>query len=331
MGLLVNGEWRDEWYDTESTNGHFKRWDSAFRNWVTADGEPGLTGIGGFKAEAGRYHLYVSYACPWAHRALIFRALKGLEDIIDVSVVHWLMAENGWTFEADDGVFADPILKARFLHQIYTAAEPNYSGRVTVPVLWDKKTGTIVSNESSEIIQMFNSAFDGVGAKPGNFFPADLRDEIDAVNQRVYDALNNGVYKAGFATTQEAYIAAINPLFDTLDWLEERLSSQRFLVGEQPTAADWRAFPTLYRFDAIYHSHFKCSRRRLVDYPNLWGYTRDLYQQPGISDTVNMEHARRHYFESHRRINPHGVVPVLPAGIDFTAPHGREQLQSKAA
>lgn len=331
MGLLVNGEWRDDWYDTKSTNGHFKRWDSAFRNWVTADGQPGPTGIGGFKAEGGRYHLYVSYACPWAHRALIFRELKGLEDIIDISVVHWLMAENGWTFEADDGVIADPILNARFMHQIYTAAEFNYSGRVTVPVLWDKKTGTIVSNESSEIIQMFNSAFDGVGAKPGNFFPAHLRDEIDAVNQRVYDTLNNGVYKAGFATTQEAYLAAIKPLFDTLDWLEERLSNQRFLVGEQPTAADWRAFPTLYRFDAIYHSHFKCSRRRLVDYSNLWGYTRDLYQQPGISETVNMEHARRHYFESHRSINPHGIVPVVPAGIDFTAPHGREQLQSNAA
>ncbi|MGI9476709.1 MAG: glutathione S-transferase family protein [Hyphomicrobiaceae bacterium] len=331
MGQLVDGEWRDDWYDTKSTKGHFKRWDSAFRNWVTADGAPGPTGIGGFKAEAGRYHLYVSYACPWAHRTLIFRALKGLEGIVDLSAVHWLMAENGWTFEPGDGVVADPILSARFMHQIYTAAAPDYSGRVSVPVLWDKKTATIVSNESSEIIEMFNSAFDGVGARPGDYFPAQLREEIDAINQRVYDTLNNGVYKAGFATTQDAYLAAINPLFDTLDWLEERLTRQRFLVGDQPTAADWRAFPTLCRFDAIYHAHFKCSLRRLVDYPNLWAYTRDLYQHPGISDTVNMEHARRHYFESHRRINPNGIVPVLPATIDFAAPHGRAQLHSKVA
>ena len=331
MGLLVNGEWRDEWYDTKSTNGHFKRWDSAFRNWVTADGEPGPTGDGGFNAEAGRYHLYVSYACPWAHRTLIFRALKGLEGIIDVSVVYWLMAENGWTFEDGDGVIADPIFSARYLHQIYTAAEPNYSGRVTVPVLWDKKTETIVSNESSEIIQMLNCAFDGVGASPGDYFPSHLRDEIDAVNQRVYDTLNNGVYKAGFATSQEAYFAAINPLYETMDWLEERLSRRRYLVGEQPTAADWRAFPTLYRFDAVYNSHFKCSRRRLIDYPNLWGYARDLYQHPGIAGTMNMEHVRRHYFESHRSINPHGIVPVMPAGIDFEAPHDRDQLQGRAA
>jgi glutathionyl-hydroquinone reductase len=331
MGLLVNGEWRDQWYDTKSTDGHFKRWDSVFRNWVTADGEPGPTGVGGFKAEAGRYHLYVSYACPWAHRTLIFRALKGLEDIIDVSVVHWLMADNGWTFEPGDGVISDPILHARFMHQIYTAAEPNYSGRVTVPVLWDNKTSTIVSNESSEIIQMFNSAFDGVGAKPGDYFPPHLSDEIDAVNQRVYDTLNNGVYKAGFATTQEAYLAAVNPLFDTLDWLEERLSKQRFLVGDQLTAADWRAFPTLYRFDAIYHTHFKCSRRRLIDYPNLWGYTRDLYQQPGIPATVNMEHARRHYFESHRSINPHGIVPVMAGDVCFETPHDRNSLNRRVA
>ncbi len=331
MGLLVDGEWRDEWYDTKSTKGHFKRWDSVFRNWVTADGEAGPTGRGGFKAEAGRYHLYISYACPWAHRTLIFRTLKGLEDMIDVSAVHWIMAENGWTFEAGDGVIPDPILNARFMHQIYTAAEPTYSGRVTVPVLWDKRTATIVSNESSEIIEMFNSAFDGVGAKPGNYFPAHLGDEMAAVNQRIYDTLNNGVYKAGFATTEDAYLAAVEPLFETMDWLEQRLSKQRYLVGDQPTAADWRAFPTLYRFDAIYNSHFKCSRRRLIDYPNLWAYTRDLYQHPGIADTVNMEHARRHYFESHRSINPHGIVPVMPAGVDFSAPHDRAALTSQAA
>lgn len=331
MGQLIEGEWRDEWYDTKSTKGHFKRSSSAFRNWVTPDGEPGPTGVGGFKAEAGRYHLYVSYACPWAHRTLIFRSLKGLEDLIDVSVVHWLMAENGWTFADGDGVVGDPILNARFMHQIYTAAEPKYSGRVTVPVLWDKKTATIVSNESADIIEMFNSAFDGVGARPGDYFPAHLRQEIDAVNERIYDTLNNGVYKAGFATTQEAYLTALDPLFDTLDWLEQRLAGQRYLVGNQSTAADWRLFPTLYRFDAIYHTHFKCSRRRLMDYPNLWAYTRDLYQHPGISGTVNIEHARRHYFESHRTINPHGIVPAIPAWLDFTAPHGRDQLQSKAA
>ncbi len=331
MGRLVEGEWRDEWYDTSSTKGHFKRRDSAFRNWVTRDGSPGPTGSGGFKAEAGRYHLYVSYACPWAHRTLIFRSLKGLQGIVDLSVVHWLMAENGWTFEAGDGVISDPILNARFLHQLYTSADPHYSGRVTVPVLWDKETATIVSNESSEIVEMFNSAFDEVGAQPGDYYPGHLRHEIDAVNQRVYDTLNNGVYKAGFATTKEAYLTAVDPLFETLDWLEEKLARQRFLVADQPTVADWRAFPTLIRFDAIYYSHFKCSRRRLIDYPNLWAYTRDLYQQPGISQTVNMEHARRHYFESHKTINPHGIVPVMPADLDFTTPHQRAHLIRNAA
>ncbi|MEO1609121.1 MAG: glutathione S-transferase family protein [Pseudomonadota bacterium] len=327
MGLLVNGEWHDKWYDTQSTGGHFKRWDSAFRNWVTADGAPGPTGTGGFKAEPGRYHLYVSYACPWAHRTLIFRALKGLEEMIDISVVHWLMAENGWTFQQDAGVIADPIFNARFMHQIYTAAAPDYSGRVTVPVLWDKQSRTIVSNESSEIIEMFNSAFDGVGARPGDYFTADLRQEIDAVNQRVYDTFNNGVYQAGFSTTQAAYEAAVGPLFETMDWMEERLSKQRYLVGDQITSADWRAFPTLYRFDAIYNTHFKCTRRRLIDYPNLWAYTRDLYQQPGISGTVNMEHAQRHYYESHTKINPTAIVPVMPAAINFEAEHNREALR----
>jgi len=330
MGLLVNGEWRDQWYDTKSTNGHFKRWDSAFRNWVTPDGEPGPTGTGGFKAEPGRYHLYVSYACPWAHRTLIFRTLKGLEDFVSVSVVHWLMAENGWTFQEGDGVIADPILNANYMHQVYTAAAPDYSGRVTVPVLWDKQNGTIVSNESSEIIQMFNSAFDSVGAKQADYFPEHLSDEIDIVNRRIYDTLNNGVYKAGFATTQKAYDAAIGPLFETMDWMENRLSQQRYLVGEQLTAADWRAFPTLYRFDAIYNTHFKCTRHRLIDYPNLWDYTRDLYQQPGISGTVNMEHARRHYYESHTKINTNAILPVMPNGIDFEAPHTRHTLKNAA-
>jgi putative glutathione S-transferase len=324
MGLLVDGVWTDRWYDTKSTGGRFKRADSTFRNWITPDGAPGLTGEGGFEAEAGRYHLYVSYACPWAHRALIFRALKGLEGLIDLSVTHWFMGEHGWTFEAADGVVADPVHGARYLHQIYTAAEPRFTGRVTVPVLWDKKRETIVSNESSEIIRMFNSAFDGMGAKPGNYLPDPLRGEIDALNDRIYHAVNNGVYKCGFATTQDAYDAAVGPLFETLDWLEGRLASRRYLCGDRPTEADWRLFPTLYRFDAIYVGHFKCARRRLVEYPNLWGYARDLYQHPGLRNTVNLTHARNHYYQSHHTINPTRIVPVEPAALDFDEPHRRD-------
>lgn len=326
MGLLIEGKWADKWYDTRITKGHFKRQDSIFRNWITADGRPGPSGTGGFKAEPGRYHLYVSMACPWAHRTLIFRYLKGLQDMISLSVVHWLMAENGWSFEADDGVIADPLMDADFMHQIYTAAQPDYTGRVTVPVLWDKQTGSIVNNESSEIIQMFNSAFDGIGATPGDYFPAALREEIDSVNERVYHGVNNGVYKTGFATSQEAYDGAVDTLFETLDWLEDRLAGQRWLVGDQITAADWRLFTTLVRFDPVYYGHFKCSRRQLADYPNLWGYTRDLYQQPGIADTVNMDHIRKHYHSSHKTINPHGILPEMPARADFDAPHERAHL-----
>lgn len=322
MGKLVDGQWVDQWYDTKSTGGKFVRKDSQFRNWVTADGAPGPSGDGGFKAEPGRYHLYVSYACPWAHRTLIFRKLKGLEDKISLSAVHWYMAENGWTFADGPGVLQDTVNDAKFMHQVYTAADPHYTGRVTVPVLWDKQQNTIVSNESAEIIRMFNSAFDDVGASPGDYYPEDLRADIDEVNSLVYDNVNNGVYKSGFATTQTAYEEAVAALFDALDKLEVRLGENRYLVGDRLTEADWRLFTTLVRFDPVYVGHFKCNVRRIVDYPNLWGFTRELYQMPGVVETVNMHHIKSHYYESHESINPTRVVPVGPK-IDFTAPHGR--------
>ena len=316
MGLLVDGEWKDQWYDTESTGGRFVRKDAQFRDRVTADGSFG------FKAESGRYHLYVSYACPWAHRTLIYRKLKGLEDHISVSVVNPLMLEHGWTFETADGVVPDPIHNAHYLHQIYTGAKPDYSGRVTVPVLWDKETETIVNNESSEIIRMFDWQFDEVGASGPRFCPPELESDIDDINAFVYDAINNGVYKSGFATTQEAYEEAVTALFAALDQIDLRLSGSRYLVGETITEADWRLFTTLLRFDPVYVGHFKCNIRRLVDYPNLWGYTRELYQVPGVADTVNMVHIKDHYYRSHGSINPSGVVPVGPE-IDFAEPHGR--------
>ncbi|MDR5818372.1 MULTISPECIES: glutathione S-transferase family protein [unclassified Caballeronia] len=325
MGLLVDGKWQDGWYDTASTGGRFVRKEAAFRNWVTADGAPGPSGEGGFRAEAGRYHLYVSLACPWAHRALIMRALKGLQGMIDVSVVHWLMLENGWTFADGPGVVPDAINGARFMHQVYTAADPNYSGRVTVPVLWDKARGTIVNNESSEVIRMLNSAFDGIGALPGDYTPHELREDIDALNARIYDTVNNGVYKAGFATTQAAYEEAVLPLFDTLDFLEARLQSRRYLTGPRFTEADIRLFTTLVRFDAVYVGHFKCNLRRIADYPNLSNYAREIYQMPGVADTVNFVHIKRHYYESHRTINPTGIVPAGPL-LDFTAAHDRARL-----
>ena len=312
MGLLVDGRWQDQWYDTAKSGGRFVRQDSAFRNWVTPDGAPGPSGTGGFKAEPGRYHLYVSLACPWAHRALIFRVLKGLESAIDVSVVHWLMAEQGWSFAAGEGVVSDPIGGARHLHEVYTRADPAYSGRVTVPVLWDKQSGTIVNNESSEIIRMLNSAFDGVGAKPGDYYPQDLRTEIDGLNERIYATVNNGVYRAGFATTQEAYEEAVAPLFETLDWLEGRLSSRRFLTGERITEADWRLFTTLIRFDPVYVGHFKCNIRRIADYPRLHAYMQSLFEIEGVAATVNFDHIKRHYYQSHRNLNPSGIVPVGP-------------------
>ena len=325
MGLLQNGQWVDQWYDTESTGGRFVRKLPQFRSWITADGSAGPTGDAGFNAEAGRYHLYVSHACPWAHRTLIFRSLKGLEEMISVSVVHWFMADKGWTFQAGEGVVPDTINNAEFVHQIYTAAMSDYSGRVTVPVLWDKKNNTIVSNESPEIIRMFNSAFDNVGAKAGDYYPQALRAEIDSLNERIYESVNNGVYKCGFATTQEAYEEALHPLFDTLDWLDQRLSTQRYLTGNTITEADWRLFTTLVRFDPVYVGHFKCNIRRIADYENLSEYVRDLYQQPGIAETVNMKHIKQHYYASHESVNPSRVVPVGPE-IDFAAAHNRSRL-----
>ena len=331
MGLLVDGVWHDKWYDTKSTGGRFERSAAQFRNWVTKDGAPGPSGKGGFKAESGRYHLYVSYACPWAHRTLIFRALKGLERHISLSVVHWHMAEQGWTFAPCDGVIADPVVGAQYMHQVYTAADPNYSGRVTVPVLWDTQQRTIVSNESPEIIRMFNSAFDALPNVDAalNLYPAALRSEIDAVNARVYATVNNGVYRAGFATAQAPYDEAVRELFDSLDWLEARLARQRYAAGNVITEADWRLFTTLLRFDPVYNTHFKCNRQRLVDFPNLWSYTRELYQVPGVAPTVRLDHIKKHYWGSHRSINPSGLVPIGPA-IDYAAPHDRGRLRAAA-
>ena len=326
MGRLIDGEWSKEWYDTAKTGGAFKRDTSKFRNWVTADGSAGPSGEGGFKAEAGRYHLYVSLACPWAHRTLIFRALKGLEGLIDVSVVHPDMLDEGWTFATDfDGATGDRLHGAAFMREVYTRADPKISGRVTVPVLWDKTRGTIVSNESAEIIRMFNSAFNDLTGNSADYYPAALRSEIDEVNARIYAEVNNGVYKSGFATTQDAYDKAVGPLFDALDWLEERLSGQRYLVGDRLTEADWRLFTTLVRFDSVYHLHFKCNRRRITDYPALWAYTRELYQHPGVAETVNLDHIVRHYHYSHDTINPNRIIPINPV-LDFMAPHGRAAL-----
>jgi len=330
MGLLQDGQWVDQWYDTKSSGGRFVCKDSAFRNWVTDDGAPGPSGDGGFKAEIGRYHLYVSLACPWAHRTLIFRAWKGLESMIDVSVVHWFMGKDGWTFAPGDGTTPDHLHGSEFLHQVYTKADPAYSGRVTVPVLWDKAQGTIVSNESAEIIRMMNSAFDGVGAAPGDYYPEPLRAEIDSLNARIYDTVNNGVYKAGFATTQEAYEEALVPLFDTLDWLEDHLSGQRYLMGDALTEADWRLFTTLVRFDPVYVGHFKCNLRRIADYPNLFGYVRYLYQHPGVAGTVDLPYIKKHYYGSHTSVNPTRVVPMGPV-IDYTAPHDRARLNKTPA
>ncbi|MGB5812400.1 MAG: glutathione S-transferase family protein [Polyangiales bacterium] len=324
MGKLIDGEWRDVWYDTKSTGGAFVRTNAKFRNWVTPNGDDAPSGKA-FPAESDRYHLVVSYACPWAHRTLIFRTLKGLEDMISVSVVNHFMGEHGWTFKDGPGVVADPAMNARFLHELYTKANPTFTGRVTVPVLWDKKTETIVSNESSEIIRMFNRAFDHLGAAPGDFYPESLRGEIDEVNDRVYHTVNNGVYRSGFATTQEAYEDAYTKLFDTLDWLEERLSTRRYLMGDAITEADWRLFTTLLRFDSVYFGHFKTNKRRIVDYPNLWGYTRELYQVPGVKETVHMDHIKNHYYASHESINPTRIVPVGPV-VDFDAPHGRDAI-----
>jgi len=313
MGLMVDGKWHDQWYDTESNDGRFIRADAQFRNWITADGSPGPSGEGGFEAQPGRYHLYIGNACPWAHRTRIFRNLKGLESMIGLSVVHWFMGDHGWSFEPGAGVIADPVNDAAYAFEIYRAAAPAYSGRVTIPILWDTERATIVSNESSEIIRMFNTAFDGIGAIAGDYYPENLRAEIDAVNDRVYDTVNNGVYKCGFATTQLAYDEAVGPLFDTLDWLEQRLDTRTYLIGEAITEADWRLFTTLIRFDPVYVGHFKCNKKRLIDYPNLSRLTRTLYTHPGVAETVNMAHIKQHYYGSHESINPSRVVPAGPS------------------
>ncbi|MEM8876372.1 MAG: glutathione S-transferase family protein [Pseudomonadota bacterium] len=323
MGLLVDGVWQDKWYDTKSTKGRFIRSEAQFRNWVTADGTAGPSGDTGFKAEAGRYHLYVSLACPWAHRTLILRKLKKLEDVISVSVVDWLMREEGWVFNpARTGATDDPVNGATHMYQIYTKADPGYSGRVTVPVLWDKQNETIVSNESSEIIRMLTTAFDAFTDVELDTYPTELRAEIDEINSVVYETVNNGVYRSGFATTQEAYEEAVTALFKSLDMLEEKLSKQLYLVGDTLTEADWRLFTTLVRFDPVYVGHFKCNIRRIADYPNLSNYTRALYQTPGVAETVNLDHIKSHYYASHGTINPTFVVPVGP-DIDFTEPHDR--------
>ncbi len=319
MGLLQNGQWVDQWYDTKNSGGEFRRQDSRFRNWVTADGSAGPTGSEGFKAGPGRYHLYVSLACPWAHRTLIFRQLKSLQDYIDVTVVEPLMLSNGWELKDDQYGF-------NYLYQLYLKASPDYEGRVTVPVLWDKQTQSIVSNESADIIRMLNSAFNGLTGNDNDYYPANLRTQIDAINEKVYGSINNGVYRAGFATTQAAYEEAYHQLFAALDWVEQILNRQRYLAGTVLTEADWRLFTTLIRFDAVYYGHFKTNRQRLVDYPAISNHLRELFQFPGIAQTVNFEHIKQHYYRSHDTINPTRVVPLGP-DLDFTLPHDRDRFE----
>ena len=322
MGLLVKGQWHDQWYETDKSDGEFVREAAQLRNWVTPDGSPGESGAGGFKAEAGRYHLYVSLACPWAHRTLIFRELKGLSDLISVSVVSPDMLDNGWTFDKNSGSTGDHLFGFDYMHQVYTKNKTEYSGRVTVPVLWDKQQNCIVSNESSEIIRMFNSAFDEITGNHENFYPKVLQNEINLVNKRVYEEINNGVYRCGFATSQSAYIKAYARLFDALDWVEEKLSQQAYIAGDEITEADWRLFTTLIRFDSVYFGHFKCNRNQIEQFPNISNYLRQLYQWSGVSETVDMYHIKRHYYYSHTMINPTQVVPEGPE-IDYERSHNR--------
>ncbi|MBB1314113.1 MULTISPECIES: glutathione S-transferase family protein [Aliivibrio] len=323
MGLLIDGKWHTDWYDTASTGGKFERKASSFRHWITKDGRAGPSGVSGFNAESGRYHLYVSLACPWAHRTVIYRKLKGLEDMISMSVVNAFMGDDGWTFEPGEGVIEDTVNHATYAHEIYTKAAPDYTGRVTVPILWDKKTNTIVSNESAEIIRMFNSAFDDIGATELDFSPEHLLNDIDELNAFIYPTINNGVYRAGFATTQAAYDDAVAEVFGALETVEQRLSTQRYLIGDEITEADWRLFTTLIRFDAVYVGHFKCNLKRIVDYPNIWGYLRDLFQQPGVSETVNIDYIKAHYYGSHETINPTLIIPKGPE-LDFFSQHHRD-------
>ncbi len=323
MGLLIDGQWYDKWYDTESSDGRFVREDSQFRDWISDDGRTG------FKAESGRYHLYVSLACPWAHRTLIFRRLKKLEDVITISVVHPYMGENGWTFAEDESCVGDSINNKKYLHEIYTLAKPDYSGRVTVPALWDKHKKVIVSNESAEIIRMLNREFDAFTNVKTDYYPEELHDAIHSINETVYHNVNNGVYRCGFATRQAAYEEAFEQLFSTLDMLEARLDKHRYLTGSQLTESDWRLFTTLVRFDVVYVGHFKCNKYRIADYPNLSNYLRELYQYPGIEPTVNFHHIKRHYYESHHSINPTGIIPAGPKQ-DLSQPHDRQRLPAAA-
>jgi putative glutathione S-transferase len=325
MGLLVDGKWHDVWYDTDASKGRFVRTESQFRNWVTRDGSPGPSGRGGFRAEPGRYHLYVGFACPWAHRTLIVRKLKGLEALIDVSAVNCYMGADGWTFAPGPETIADSVNHVEKLYELYTLTDPKYSGRATIPILWDKHERTIVSNESAEIIRMLNDSFDGVGGNGNDYYPPALRAEIDELNSFIYPNVNNGVYRAGFATTQEAYEEAATGVFGALDKLEGRLATRRYLTGSRLTEADIRLFTTLIRFDPVYHGHFKCNRRRIVDYPNLWGFLRDVYQTPGIAETVHVDFIKRHYYGSHANLNPSRIVPIGP-DLNYETPHGRERL-----
>ena len=326
MGLLVQGQWQDRWYNTKKSGGAFQREDSQLRHWITPDGQAGPSGNAGFKAESGRYHLYVSLACPWAHRALIFRQLKGLAPHIDISVVSPDMLNHGWSFATNEGSSGDHLYALDYLHQLYTKNKPDYTGRVTVPVLWDTHTQGIVSNESAEIIRMFNSAFNEITGNSLDFYPEHLREEIDAMNDSIYHAINNGVYRCGFATKQAAYENAYFELFDALDELEQTLSQQRFLLGSTATEADWRLFTSLIRFDSVYHGHFKCNKQRIEDYPNISAYVRELYQWPGIAETVNFQQIKRHYYFSHSKINPSQVVPLGPK-VDYTRPHHRDRFR----
>ena len=325
MGMLVDGKWHDVWYDTKASKGRFVRSESQFRNWLTRDGSPGPSGRGGFRAEPNRYHLYVAFACPWAHRTLIMRKLKGLESLIGVSAVNSYMGPEGWTFAPGPEMIPDSVNRVEKLYELYTLADATYSGRATVPVLWDKHEHTIVSNESAEILRMLNSAFDDVGANHGDYYPEELRAEIDEQNAFIYPNVNNGVYRAGFATTQEAYEEAAKALFAALERIEGRLATRRFLTGDRLTEADIRLFTTLIRFDPVYHGHFKCNLRRIIDYPNLWGFVRDVYQMPGVADTVRIDFIKRHYYGSHANLNPSRIVPIGPE-LNYETPHGRERL-----
>jgi putative glutathione S-transferase len=325
MGMLVDGKWHDVWYDTKASKGRFVRSEAQFRNWVTPDGSAGPSGRGGFRAEPGRYHLYVAYACPWAHRTLIMRKLKGLESALGVSAVNSYMGEQGWTFAPGPETIPDSVNNVEKLYELYTLADRTYSGRATIPILWDKHERTIVSNESSEIIRMLNSAVNDAGANRNDYYPEDLRAEIDELNAFIYPNVNNGVYRAGFATSQDAYEEAATAVFAALDKLEGRLATRRYLTGDRFTEADIRLFTTLIRFDPVYHGHFKCNRKRIVDYPNLWGFVCDVHQIPGIADTVHIEFVKRHYYGSHANLNPSRIVPIGPE-LSYDTPHGRERL-----